>query len=88
MPTVVRARIVKIGNSRGIRIPKVLLEQGKLGEKVELELGVPEVWFWRNGTLHIRVLDGEATTGSPRSRLLPDLDRDLIVRFMSCPSQT
>jgi antitoxin MazE len=38
MPTVVRARIVKIGNSRGIRIPKVLLEQGELGEEVELEL--------------------------------------------------
>jgi antitoxin MazE len=38
MPTVVRARIVKIGNSRGIRIPKVLLEQAELGEEVELEL--------------------------------------------------
>lgn len=38
MSTVVRARIVKIGNSQGIRIPKTLIEQGKLGEEVELEL--------------------------------------------------
>lgn len=38
MPTVVRAHIVKIGNSRGIRIPKVLLEQAALCEQVEPEL--------------------------------------------------
>lgn len=34
----VKSRIVKIGNSRGIRIPKVLLEQTGLGEEVELEV--------------------------------------------------
>ena len=33
-----RARIIKIGNSQGIRIPKVLLEQTKLSEEVELEV--------------------------------------------------
>lgn len=38
MPTVVKTRIVKIGNSQGIRIPKLLLEQSNLGEEVELEL--------------------------------------------------
>ena len=38
MPTVVKTRIVKIGNSQGIRIPKILLEQANLGEEVELEL--------------------------------------------------
>lgn len=31
-----KARIVPIGNSRGIRIPKPLLEQAGLGEEVEL----------------------------------------------------
>jgi antitoxin MazE len=30
--------IVKIGNSQGIRIPKLLLDQTDLGEEVELEL--------------------------------------------------
>jgi len=33
-----RARIVKIGNSKGIRIPKPLLEQTGIHEDVELEL--------------------------------------------------
>jgi len=33
-----KARIIKIGNSQGIRIPKVILEQTGLGEEVELEI--------------------------------------------------
>ena len=32
-----RTRIVKIGNSLGVRIPKVLLEQSRLAEEVEIE---------------------------------------------------
>ncbi|HVG31868.1 MAG TPA: AbrB/MazE/SpoVT family DNA-binding domain-containing protein [Pyrinomonadaceae bacterium] len=32
-----RTRIVKIGNSQGIRIPKLLLERSNLSEEVELE---------------------------------------------------
>ena len=32
-----RTRIVKIGNSQGIRIPKLLLERSNLAEEVELE---------------------------------------------------
>jgi len=32
-----RTRIVRIGNSQGIRIPKLLLERSKLAEEVELE---------------------------------------------------
>jgi antitoxin MazE len=36
--TVVSTRIVKIGNSQGIRIPKLLLDQLSLGEQVELEV--------------------------------------------------
>lgn len=39
MTSVVRARIIRIGNSQGIRIPKLLLEQAHLGNEVELELG-------------------------------------------------
>jgi antitoxin MazE len=33
-----KARIVKIGNSQGIRIPKLLLERSNLAEEVELEV--------------------------------------------------
>lgn len=32
-----KTRIVKIGNSLGVRIPKVLLEQSRLEEEVEIE---------------------------------------------------
>ncbi len=35
--------IIRIGDSRGIRIPKVLLEDSKLGSKVELSV--------RNGSI-------------------------------------
>jgi antitoxin MazE len=32
-----RATIVRIGNSQGIRIPKLLLERSGLGEEVDIE---------------------------------------------------
>lgn len=34
----IKTRIVKIGNSQGIRIPKVLLDQSAIGNEVELEV--------------------------------------------------
>lgn len=33
-----RTNIIRIGNSQGIRIPKILLEQSRLGTEVELEV--------------------------------------------------
>ncbi len=38
MGTGTKTRIVRIGNSQGIRIPKVLLDQVDLGEEVELKV--------------------------------------------------
>ncbi len=38
MGTGTKTRIVKIGNSQGIRIPKPLLDQADIGEEVELEV--------------------------------------------------
>jgi antitoxin MazE len=38
MPSAIKTRIVRVGNSQGIRIPKLLLEQADLGEEVELEV--------------------------------------------------
>lgn len=32
-----KSRIVQIGNSRGLRLPKVLLEQAQLSDEVELD---------------------------------------------------
>jgi antitoxin MazE len=34
---IAKTRIVRIGNSRGIRVPKSLLEQAQLPEEVELQ---------------------------------------------------
>ncbi len=38
-----RARIVRIGNSHGIRIPKPILEATGLQDEVELEVGKDEL---------------------------------------------
>jgi antitoxin MazE len=38
MTVAVHTRIVRIGNSQGIRIPKLLLEQAGIGDQVELEV--------------------------------------------------
>jgi antitoxin MazE len=38
MGTAIRTRIVKIGNSQGIRIPKPLLEHSGISEEVEIEV--------------------------------------------------
>jgi antitoxin MazE len=38
MGAVIRTRIVKIGNSQGVRIPKLLLEQSGIDAEVEIEM--------------------------------------------------
>ena len=45
-----RTTIVRIGNSRGIRIPKAMLEQCHLGNAVELEV--------QDGQLVVRPAEG------------------------------
>jgi antitoxin MazE len=39
----VKTSIIKIGNSKGIRIPKPLLDQAALGDEVELEAGEGQI---------------------------------------------
>ena len=38
MSMTIRAKVVKIGNSRGIRIPRILLEQAGLADEVEMKV--------------------------------------------------
>lgn len=38
MGTAIRSQIVRIGNSQGIRIPKILLEQSGIHTEVEIEV--------------------------------------------------
>ena len=42
----IRTQVIKIGNSRGIRIPKLFIDQTKLGNEVEIAV--------QRGTLVIR----------------------------------
>ena len=34
----IRTRIVKVGNSRGVRLPKVVLDQAGFGDEVEMHV--------------------------------------------------
>jgi antitoxin MazE len=34
--SLVKARLIRIGNSRGVRIPRPLIEEARLGDEVEL----------------------------------------------------
>ncbi|MFQ5675026.1 MAG: AbrB/MazE/SpoVT family DNA-binding domain-containing protein [bacterium] len=38
-----KTRIVQIGNSQGIRIPKVMLDQSGLGDEVELKVSKEQI---------------------------------------------
>ena len=38
-----RTRIIKIGNSQGVRIPKLFLEQSRLCEEVEMEAQADQI---------------------------------------------
>ncbi len=38
MTKAIKSRIVQVGNSQGIRIPKILLEQSGISEHVEIEV--------------------------------------------------
>jgi antitoxin MazE len=53
--TVLKTKIVKVGNSQGIRIPRLLPKQAGLGEGVELEVQLGQI-----------VVRGAQTRRSPR----------------------
>ncbi len=43
MSTALRTRIIKIGNSQGVRIPRTLLDQAQLPEDVEMEATAQQI---------------------------------------------
>jgi antitoxin MazE len=72
----VKARIVAIGNSQGVRIPKPLLEHAGLAGDVELHAETGRIviaaarrartgWAEAAATLHARGEDGVIETPSP-----------------------
>jgi len=46
------------------------------------ELGVDEVWYWRKGIIEVYVLSDRKLVPSERSRLLPDLDLELLASML------
>lgn len=74
-------RIVRIGNSRGIRIPKALLEQADLPEEVELRaepgrLVVTAVRFtrvgWAEAARRMHAAGDDALLDPPQSNSFDD----------------
>ncbi|CAA9360581.1 Protein of unknown function DUF820 [uncultured Microcoleus sp.] len=44
------------------------------------EMGVPEVWFWEDGTLEVYALREQGYAGIASSEILPELDLSLLKR--------
>lgn len=45
-------------------------------------LAVEEVWFWRKGVIEVYVFANDSFTRAPRSRLLPDIDLELLASVL------
>ena len=67
----VRTRIVRIGNSQGVRIPKPLLEQAGLDEDVELVL--------EDGAIVIRNLPQPRRGWAEKFRTMSESGDDLLL---------
>jgi len=50
-------------------------------------LAIPEVWIWRRDDLEVYCLEGDSYRRSPGSRLLPDLDIELLAAHARMPDQ-
>lgn len=63
-----KAKIVRIGNSQGIRLPKLLIDQVGLAEEVELEI--------RDGAIVISPAERLRSGWAEAARALADRDED------------
>jgi Uma2 family endonuclease len=59
-------------------------------DKLEIyrRLGVREVWRWRRGRIDVHALRGERYALVPRSEVLPEVDLDEMLSFLSERNQT
>jgi antitoxin MazE len=69
MPT--KTRIVRIGNSRGIRVPKPLLDQAQLPEEVEL--------YVEPGRLVVRAAHGPRFGWAEAARAMRERNEDQLL---------
>lgn len=66
MGVAIKTRLIKIGNSQGIRIPKVLVEELGLGEDIEMEA--------QDGQLVIRPIQHPRAGWDERFRAMAEQD--------------
>jgi antitoxin MazE len=66
-----KSRIVQIGNSRGIRLPKVLIEEAQLTDEVELQA--------EPGRIVIRRKDRPRAGWAAAARKMREQDEDLLL---------
>ena len=72
-----KARLVRIGNSRGIRLPKPLIEQAGLTDEVELRIHA--------GTITIRSAEGARAGWAEAAKLMHERGDD---RLLHPPAPT
>jgi len=75
----VKARLIRIGNSRGLRLPKALIEQAALGDEVELELRDDSIVISRSGAPRLGWADAAATLAQMEDDVL--IDAPVLTRF-------
>ena len=68
---IAKTRIVQIGNSKGIRVPKVLLEHAQLPEEVELQA--------EHGRLVIRAARGPRAGWAAAAKAMHDRGDDQLL---------
>lgn len=76
-----KAKLIRIGNSRGIRLPKLLIEQAGLEEDVQLELQgrtvvIGPVTSARSGWAEAASILAETDQGVLDPAVPTDFDRD------------
>ncbi len=71
-----RTNIIRIGNSQGIRIPKLLLEQSHLGTEVELEV--------EDGNIVIRSASHPRQGWEEKFRLMAENGDDKLIDASLC----
>ena len=72
-----KTRLVRIGNSRGVRLPKPLIEEAGLPEQVELRV--------RDGAIIIAPMSGPRAGWAEAARQLRERDED---RLLEPPTPT
>jgi len=73
----VKTRLIRIGNSRGVRLPKPVIEEAGLEEQVELQV--------RGGAVVIRSRRRPRSGWAEAARRMRDLDED---RLLDKPTST